>query len=216
MNLDSYSSHYKNFILLGDFNVEPTEDAMEEFMKVYNLKNLVKGPTCFENPGKPSCIDLTLSNKSKTFQTSQIIETGISDFHKMVMTVLKVYFKKKGRSIIQYGKYKNFSNDKFRNELNERIRSKIESSRLDIFVSAVLKVLSKNPPIKKRYIRANEAPFMNKVLKKAVMKSSQLRNVFLKKNLKVKLYIINKGSTASASYGKKNETTLKTLTLKNF
>ena len=216
MNLDSYSSHYKNFILLGDFNVEPTEDAMEEFMKVYNLKNLVKGPTCFENPGKPSCIDLTLSNKSKTFQTSQIIETGISDFHKMVMTVLKVYFKKKGPSIIQYGKYKNFSNDKFRNELNERIRSKIESSRLDIFVSAVLKVLSKNSPIKKRYIRANEAPFMNKVLKKAIMKSSQLRNVFLKKNLKVKLYIINKGSTASASYGKKNETTLKTLTLKNF
>ena len=216
MNLDSYSSHYKNFILLGDFNVEPTEDAMEEFMKVYNLKNLVKGPTCFENPGKPSCIDLTLSNKSKTFQTSQIIETGISDFHKMVMTVLKVYFKKKGPSIIQYGKYKNFSNDKFRNELNERIRSKIESSSLDIFVSAVLKVLSKNSPIKKRYIRANEAPFMNKVLKKAIMKSSQLRNVFLKKNLKVKLYIINKGSTASASYGKKNETTLKTLTLKNF
>ena len=216
MNLHSYSSHYKNFILLGDFNVEPTEDAMEEFMKVYNLKNLVKGPTCFENPDKPSCIDLTLSNKSKTFQTSQIIETGISDFHKMVMTVLKVYFKKKGPSIIQYGKYKNFSNDKFRNELNERIRSKIESSRLDIFVSAVLKVLSKNPPIKKRYIRANEAPFMNKVLKKAVMKSSQLRNVFLKKNLKVKLYIINKGSTASASYGKKNETTLKTVTLKNF
>ena len=134
----------------------------------------------------------------------------------MVMTVLKVYFKKKGPSIIQYGKYKNFSNDKFRNELNERIRSKIESSRLDIFVSAVLKVLSKNPPIKKRYIRANEAPFMNKVLKKAVMKSSQLRNVFRKKNWKVKLYIINKGSTASASYGKKNETTLKTLTLKNF
>ena len=216
MNLHSYSSHYKNFILLGDFNVEPTEDAMEEFMKVYNLKNLVKGPTCFENPDKPSCIDLNLSNKSKTFQTSQIIETGISDFHKMVMTVLKVYFKKKGPSIIQYGKYKNFSNDKFRNELNERIRSKIESSRLDIFVSAVLKVLSKNPPIKKRYIRANEAPFMNKVLKKAVMKSSQLRNVFLKKNLKVKLYIINKGSTASASYGKKNETTLKTVTLKNF
>ena len=92
----------------------------------------------------------------------------------------------------------------------------MESSRLYIFVSAVLKVLSKNPPIKKRCIRANEAPFMNKVLKKAIMKSSQLRNVFLKKNLKVKLYIINKGSTASASYGKKNETTLKTLTLKNF
>ena len=44
-----------------------------------------------------------------------------------------------------------------------------------------LKVLSKNAPVKKRYLRANEAPFMNKVLKKAIMKRSQLRNVFQKK-----------------------------------
>ena len=53
--------------------------------------------------------------------------------------------------------------------------------RLDIFGDTVLKVLSKNSPIKKRYVRANEAPFMNKVLKNAIMKRSQLRNVFLKK-----------------------------------
>ena len=133
-NLDLYSSKYENFILLGDFNVEPTEDAMEEFMKAYNLKNLVKGPTCFKNPDKPSCIDLILTNKSKSFRTS-----------------LKVYFKKKEPSVIQYRDYKNFSNDKFRNDLlNELIRSKIETSRLDIFVNTVLKVLSKNAPVKKR------------------------------------------------------------------
>ena len=53
--------------------------------------------------------------------------------------------------------------------------------RLDIFGDTVLKVLSKNSPIKKRYVRANEAPFKNKVLKNAIMKRSQLRNVFLKK-----------------------------------
>ena len=96
-NLDSYSSKNKKFILLGDFNVKPTEDAMEEFMKVYNLNNLVKEATCFKNSEKPSCIKLILTNNSKLFQTSQIIETGISDFHKMVIAVLNVYFKKKGR-----------------------------------------------------------------------------------------------------------------------
>ena len=52
-NLDSYSSKYENFILSGDSSVEPTENAMEEFMKVYNLKNLVKGPTCFKSSDKP-------------------------------------------------------------------------------------------------------------------------------------------------------------------
>ena len=83
-------------------------------------------------------MDLILTNKSKNFQTSQIIETGISDFLKMVMTVLEVYFKKKGPSVIQYRDYKNFSKDKFRNDLfNELIRSKIETSRLDIFVNSL-------------------------------------------------------------------------------
>ena len=33
----------------------------------------------------------------------------------------------------------------------------------------------------KNDLRANEAPFMNKILKKAIMKRSQLRNAFLKK-----------------------------------
>ena len=87
------------------------------------------------------------------------------------MKVLKVYFKKKGPSVIQNHDYKNFSNDKFRNDLlNELIRSKIETSTLDIFVHTVLKVLSKIAPVEKCYIRANEAPFMNKVLKKAIIK----------------------------------------------
>ena len=66
-NLDSYSSKYENFILLGDFNVKLTEDAMEEFMKVYNLKNLVKGPTYCKKSDKPSCIGLTLI-KVKVFR----------------------------------------------------------------------------------------------------------------------------------------------------
>ena len=65
-------------------------------------------------------------------------------------------FLKEGPSVIQYRDYKNFSNDKFRNDLfNGLIRSKIETSRLDIFVNTVLKVLSKNASVKKRYIRAN-------------------------------------------------------------
>ena len=63
-------------------------------------------------------------------------------------------FLKEGPSVIQYRDYKNFSNDKFRNDLlNGLIRSKIETSRLDIFVNTVLKVLSKNASVKKRYIK---------------------------------------------------------------
>ena len=59
-----------NFIVLGNFNAEPTEIAMSDFMEVYNFKNLTKGPTCFKNPNKPSCIDYILTNRKKQFMPS--------------------------------------------------------------------------------------------------------------------------------------------------
>ena len=37
-NLDSFSSRYENFILVGSFIVEFTKHAMEEVVKVYSLK----------------------------------------------------------------------------------------------------------------------------------------------------------------------------------
>ena len=40
---------YDNFILIGDFNSEICEDAMQEFCSTYNLKNLVKEKTCFKS-----------------------------------------------------------------------------------------------------------------------------------------------------------------------
>ena len=91
-NIDLCSGIYENFVIMGDFNAEPTENAMEEFMKLYNLKNLIKGPTCYKNPDKPSCIDLILSNRSKSFHSSHIVESGISDFHKMTVSVRKIFF----------------------------------------------------------------------------------------------------------------------------
>ena len=47
--LDKLYEKYENFILLGDFNAEVTEDAMEIFCDTHNLKNLVKEPTCFKS-----------------------------------------------------------------------------------------------------------------------------------------------------------------------
>ena len=44
--------------MIPDFNAESSEAAMSDFMDIYNLKNLVKHPTSFKNPGRLSCIDL--------------------------------------------------------------------------------------------------------------------------------------------------------------
>ena len=60
--LDKLSASYDNIILLGDFNVEPEEARMTEFLNMYSLKNLVSQKTCFKTPENPSCIDLILTN----------------------------------------------------------------------------------------------------------------------------------------------------------
>ena len=43
-----------------------------------------------------------------------------------------------------------------------------------------MSVLNKHAPLKTKYIRANNSPFMNKMLATAIMVRSRLRNNFLK------------------------------------
>ena len=93
-NLDNYSSKYSNFVLLGDFNFRPTESAFRDFCEICSCKNLIKYNTCFKNPLKTSCIDLIITNRPKSFQNFVTVETGLLDFHKMTLTVMKVFYKK--------------------------------------------------------------------------------------------------------------------------
>ena len=79
-----------------------TNTHMEEFCSVYNFKSLIKDPTCFKNPEKPTTIDHILTNHPKCFQHSGVYETGLSDFHRLTLTVLKVFHSKQNPKIIQY------------------------------------------------------------------------------------------------------------------
>ena len=77
--LDTYYSKYENVVFLGNFNAGIEENTMKSFCESYNLTNLIKQPTCLKNPEKPSCIDLILTNRPKSFQTTCVIETGLPD-----------------------------------------------------------------------------------------------------------------------------------------
>ena len=102
-----------NFPIVGDFNSEMTECAMKNFCRAYHLLNLIKDPTCFKNPDKPSCIDLLLTHFLKSFLKSQTLETDLSDFHKSMLTVLKIHYKKQKPFVVTYRDYKNLSNECF-------------------------------------------------------------------------------------------------------
>ena len=102
---------------MGDFNSEPNEPAISDFCEIHNTKNIIKEKTCFKNPENPTCIDLILTNRPRSFQDSTVVETGLSDFHKMRVTVMKMYHCKQRPSVITYRKFKNFSNIEFMKDL---------------------------------------------------------------------------------------------------
>ena len=86
-NLALYSSTYENYIVLSDFNAEVDNNSISSFCDLFDLVNLIREATCYKNPEKPSRIDLILTNKSHSFQNSGVIEKGLSDFHRMAVTV---------------------------------------------------------------------------------------------------------------------------------
>ena len=146
--LDNYISHYDNILFLGDFNSQPSENCVNDFCNVYNLSNLVKEPTCYKNPDNPSCIDLFLKNCPKCFKSTMTKETGISDFHKMVITVLNFFYKKQKPKIIHYRNYKTYNANLFKEEMNnELLNIDINNAELVEFTNTVLSILDKHAPI---------------------------------------------------------------------
>ena len=176
-NLDSQLGQYENFILLSDFNVEPNDGPIKNFSQIYGCKNIVKDKTCFKNPLNLTCVDLIITNRPKSFQESAVIETGLSDFHKMGSTVMKVFYKKQNPKIIQYRKYKDFSNETFMHEL---VSALVRFSRIyGTFKSTTNNILQKHTPIKARYVQAHHALFTKSKIDNEVMRRTCLRNKFI-------------------------------------
>ena len=110
------------------------------------------------------------------------LETVLSDFHKMTLTVMKVFYKKQKSTIITYRSYKNFSNEVFMADFQNtisQVTSENNNLEFDIFKAVLNRAIQKHAPIKQRYVRANQAPFISKTINKEIMKRSRLRNKFL-------------------------------------
>ena len=60
----------------------------------------------FQNPDKPTCIDLILTNRPNLFQHTSALEIGLSDFHLLTVTEFKMRFQKLKPKIIAYRDYK--------------------------------------------------------------------------------------------------------------
>ena len=177
--LDKFLPKYENLLILGDWNSTVTEKEMKEFCEMYNLENLIKEPTCYKSTENPSSIDIMLTNKKLSFQNSTTLETGLSDFHKMTLTVLKRYFKKKDPITITYRDLKSFNGLKFREDIKNQLEE-IDELNIDDFKHIFTSTWNSHAPVKKKVVRANNAPFMNRTLSQAFMHRSKLKNRYHK------------------------------------
>ena len=158
--MDLYCNHEK-FLLAGDFNVQIGKSSIDDFLEAFGAKNLVKDFTCFKSANNPSCVDLFITSSWNSFKSTTPVSTRLSDFHKMIVTVLKTTFPKNKPKVIVYRDFSKFVKEHFR----EALRAELQKTKVisyEPFENLYLMVLNIHAPVKKKIIRANHKPYISK------------------------------------------------------
>ena len=119
------------------------------FKSNFNLTSTISKTTCYKNPDKPTCIDLILTNCPGSFENSCVIETGFSDFHKIIVTAMKPSYRKIEPRVINYWDYKSFSSEGFRESLLENLKGNLSGNSeqsFSNFINTYNAVLDKQLP----------------------------------------------------------------------
>ena len=152
--------------------MEPNYLALTPFMQSFNLFNLIKTNTCFKSKG--SCIDLIPTNRKYCFKHSSTFETGLSDHHHLVYSMLKTCFKREESKHFIYRDYKNFNDTDFRMDLENKLEEC--PKHYENFEKTFVNVLDAHAPRKTKVLCGNQKPHVDKNLRKAIMKHSKLKN----------------------------------------
>ena len=120
-----------------------------------------------------------LTNSSNSFVNTSTVSTGLSDFHKMIITVLKTTFPKAKPRIVTYRDFSKYRKEEFGRELKINLETKGQNN-YESFENIFLDVFNSHAPPKKKVIRANQKPYVTKNMRKAIMLRSQLENNFFR------------------------------------
>ena len=140
-------------------------------MDSQNFVSLIKNKTYCKGTG--SCIDLILTNRKYSFENTSSYETGLRDHHHLLYSVMKTTFKCEEPKKFIYRNYSNFSQKNFQSDLLLNIGDG-KNNYLE-FEKNFVETLNKHAPKKTKIFRGNHKPNINKTLRKAIMKRSQLK-----------------------------------------
>ena len=125
---------------MGDLNTLDTDEVLSDFLEEHFLYNLVNFPTCYKSTDNPSSIDLIITNKRHSFQNTTSFSTGLSDFHKLVISSMKLTFPKVSATTITYRNMKIFDRNAFRNDLRLKL-GEIPKQTYGVFAKTFLDAL---------------------------------------------------------------------------
>ena len=138
--LDMYST-YERVILASDLK------SFDTFLYQHELTSINRNPTCYKNPNNPSCIDHILTNSPKSFFKTETVFTGLSDFHKLVLSVFKLHFSKAKAKEISYKNFRDFKENNFNWDLQNRLSAQSVDEYAP-FEKIFIDVLNKHAPLK--------------------------------------------------------------------
>ena len=143
---------------------------------------MIKFDTCFTK-FHSSSIDLFLTNKPNFFQKTNAIETGLGDHQKFLCTFLKSCYDRLKPKIVYYRNYKKFNEANFLNDVKNcdfSLKTDEPNENYDFLTNTFINIVNNHAPLKKKFIRGNQAPFMTRNLRKEIHTKSSFRNEFCK------------------------------------
>ena len=87
-------------------------------MYTFSLSNLISAVT-FVKFLVGSSIDVMLTNRPRSFHHTSLIETGMSDCHKLMLLLFRTFFKRIPAKTIEYRNYSKFSPEAFLHNLDQ-------------------------------------------------------------------------------------------------
>ena len=107
-------------MFIRDVSIEDSEICLLNFLFEINAGNIVNNYTCYKSIENSSFMDPVIRNSPLSFQNMVTITTDLSQFHKILISVLEKHF----QNLLlrkSYADYKNFNRDKLKIELKGKI-----------------------------------------------------------------------------------------------
>ena len=130
-SIQFYSKDYENMLMkyMRDYSAEITETNTSSFFEIYHLTDIIKQPTCLNNPSNSLCLNLFLTKNANCFQKSSLFETCLFDFHELIVIVMESHIPKQQAKLSKHRNCKGFNETKFRSELTNILYLNIYESR---------------------------------------------------------------------------------------